>query len=98
MNDEAKSKDALIQELQATRSRLEAAEEALAELVGKHISDALGTEAYETVRPHVAAALAGQAVSFESEVPYASGGARWVRAQYIPDHGADGSIQGYVSL
>ena len=26
MNDEAKSKDALIQELQATRSRLEAAE------------------------------------------------------------------------
>ncbi|RYZ06086.1 MAG: PAS domain S-box protein [Myxococcales bacterium] len=69
-----------------------------AELIGKHISDALGPQAYETVRPHVAAVLAGQAVSFESEVPYASGGARWVSAQYIPDRDTNGNIQGYVSL
>ena len=69
-----------------------------AELIGKHISDVLGTQAYETIRPHVAAALAGQPVSFESEVPYASGGARWIRAQYIPDRDTNGNIQGYVSL
>jgi PAS domain S-box-containing protein len=69
-----------------------------AELVGKHIADVLGSEAYETVRPHVAAALTGQPVSFESEVPYASRGARWVRAQYIPDRDPTGNIRGYVSL
>lgn len=69
-----------------------------AELVGKHISDVLGREAYDTVRPHVAAALAGQSVAFESEVPYASVGARWVRAQYIPDRDPNGVVQGYVSL
>lgn len=69
-----------------------------AELIGKHISDVLGTQAYETIRPHVAAALEGQPVSFESEIPYASGGARWVRAQFIPDRDTNGSIQGYVSL
>jgi PAS domain S-box-containing protein len=69
-----------------------------AELIGTHISSVLGPQAYEAVRPHVAAALAGQRVSFESEVPYASGGARWVRAQYIPDRDANGDIQGYVSL
>jgi PAS domain S-box-containing protein len=69
-----------------------------AELVGKHIADVLGTQAYETLRPRVAAALAGQTVSFESEIPYASRGPRWVRAQYIPDRDANGEVQGYVSL
>lgn len=69
-----------------------------AELIGKHISDALGSQAYEILRPHVAAALSGQRVSFESEVPYASGGARWVQGQYIPDRDAEGNVQGYVSL
>ena len=69
-----------------------------AELIGKHISDVLGTPAYEAIRPHVTAALAGQPVSFESEVPYASAGTRWVRAQYIPDRDANGNVQGYVSL
>ena len=69
-----------------------------AELIGKHISDVLGMQAYETVRPWVAAALSGQRVSFESEVAYASGGARCVQAQYIPDRDANGNVQGYVSL
>jgi PAS domain S-box-containing protein len=69
-----------------------------AELIGKHISEVLGTRAYETIRPHVAAALTGQLASFESEVPYATGGARWVRAQYIPDRDASGKVHGYVSL
>ncbi len=69
-----------------------------AELVGKRLSDVLGSQAYETVRPHVKAALAGQRVSFEAEVPFALGGARWVRATYVPDCNADGEVQGYVSL
>ena len=69
-----------------------------AELIGKHIADVVGAQAYETIRPHVAAALRGEPVSFESEVPYASGGARWVRASYVPDRDADGGIRGYVSL
>jgi PAS domain S-box-containing protein len=69
-----------------------------AELLGKHISDVLGATAYEAVQPHVAAALTGQHVSFESEVPYASRGPRWVRAQYIPDCDVDGNVRGFVSL
>jgi PAS domain S-box-containing protein len=69
-----------------------------AELIGKHISDVLGKPAYEMIRPHVTAALAGHPASFESEVPYASAGTRWVRAQYIPDRDASGNVQGYVSL
>ncbi|MDQ2645946.1 MAG: PAS domain S-box protein, partial [Myxococcota bacterium] len=68
-----------------------------AQFVGKRLSDVLGPQAYETIRPHVDAALAGQRVSFQAEVPYA-GGARWVRGTYIPDFDANGAVLGYVSL
>jgi PAS domain S-box-containing protein len=67
------------------------------ELIGKRLCDLLGPRAYETVRAHVEAALAGQRVSFEAEVPLASG-TRWVRGTYIPDCDANGEVQGYVSL
>src|SRR4051812_28995333 len=56
-----------------------------AEIIGKPASDVLGTAAYEAIRPHVTAALSGQAVSFEAEVPYAARGPRWIQAQYVPD-------------
>lgn len=69
-----------------------------AAFLGKHIADVLGTSAYEMIRPHVTAALAGQPASFEAELPYASAGTRWVRAQYIPDRDVNGNVQGYVSL
>lgn len=68
------------------------------ELTGKHLADVLGPQAYETVRPNVAAALLGRSVSFESEVPYATAGTRWVRATYVPDFDADGKVRGFVSL
>ncbi|HWA74424.1 MAG TPA: PAS domain S-box protein [Polyangiaceae bacterium] len=68
------------------------------QLVGRHLSDVLGTPAYDRIRPHVTSALMGQRVSFEAEMPYASGGARWVRGTYIPDHDGEGKVQGYVSL
>jgi hypothetical protein len=42
--------------------------------------------------------LLGQPASFESEVPFASRGTRWIRAQYIPDRDANGNVQGCVSL
>lgn len=69
-----------------------------AQLIGKHMADVLGTQAYETIRPHVASALMGEPVSFEAEVPYASGGVRWVRATYVPDCDPNGNVQGCVSL
>ncbi|HVU01662.1 MAG TPA: PAS domain S-box protein [Polyangiaceae bacterium] len=67
-------------------------------VIGKHLSEVIGASAYEIIRPHVTAALAGRFESFEAEVPYASVGTRWVRAQYIPDRDANGDVRGYVSL
>jgi signal transduction histidine kinase len=63
---------------------------------GRTIAEVLGPAAYELVRPHVEAALAGKAVSFEARIPHAAG-PRWVQTHYVPHCGADGSVLGFVS-
>jgi PAS domain S-box-containing protein len=63
------------------------------EFRGRHIRDVLGAAAYDLVRPHLERALAGEPVTFESEVPYKEG-ARYVRASYLPDRRADGTVVG----
>lgn len=71
---------------------------AASELIGKPLAEVVGAQAYAVLRPHVAAALSGESVSFESEVPYAHGGTRWIKGQYVPDRDVNGDVQGYVSL
>jgi PAS domain S-box-containing protein len=66
------------------------------ELIGRHMRDVLGESAWAAIRPHVKAALAGQVVSYEAEVPYRDGGTRWIMATYTPDFG-DGAVQGVVA-
>jgi two-component system, chemotaxis family, CheB/CheR fusion protein len=67
-------------------------------LNGQHLRDVLGEAAYERVRAHVEAALGGQRVAFEAEVPYRVGGTRHVHAEYVPDARPDGSVAGYYAL
>jgi two-component system CheB/CheR fusion protein len=66
-------------------------------LEGKTVREVLGEAAYEAIRPHVEQALAGETVRYEAEVPYPTG-TRTIRAEYVPDRGADGEIRGYHSL
>jgi PAS domain S-box-containing protein len=56
-----------------------------AELQGKYIWDVIGEAAYTAVSPHIATVLAGQAISYTSEVPYRNVGARHVQATLIPE-------------
>jgi PAS domain S-box-containing protein len=52
---------------------------------GRHIREIAGELAYENVRPHIEAVLAGQTVEFESQIPYqGSLGTRWMRCIYAP--------------
>jgi PAS domain S-box-containing protein len=67
-------------------------------MVGLHMRDALGEAAYQTVRPQVEAALAGETVSYERRVPYGIGGERFVEATYVPHLGHDGEILGFTAL
>ncbi|WP_169979299.1 hybrid sensor histidine kinase/response regulator [Tautonia rosea] len=67
------------------------------DVFGKHMREVLGDSAWRTIRPHVEAALAGEEVSYESEVPYRDGGTRWISATYTPDVGEGGLVRGFVA-
>jgi PAS domain S-box-containing protein len=67
------------------------------DFVGRHMRDTLGEQAWRTLRTHFEAALAGQVVSYEAEVPYRQGGTRWIVATYTPDLDQSGVVRGVVA-
>lgn len=66
-------------------------------LQGRLVEDVLGA-AYDPVRPHLDAALAGERVTFESRVDYPAGGLRDVHVDYVPRRGADGVVIGLYAV
>lgn len=68
------------------------------EIVGTHMRETVGERAYEALQPHVEAVLTGEAVSFEHQIPYRYGGARYVKARYVPHHDISGSVEGFFVL
>ena len=69
-----------------------------ASLQGRHLQDVLGTPAYEAIKPKIEAALQGEYVEFEAELPYAKGGVRNVHVAYAPHRGANGTVLGFYGL
>ncbi|MBA4804827.1 MAG: response regulator [Brevundimonas sp.] len=65
--------------------------------MGRTIREVVGEAAYERVEPYIQRALAGEALAFESRLPYAEG-AREVRVDYAPRHASDGSPSGFYAL
>jgi diguanylate cyclase (GGDEF)-like protein/PAS domain S-box-containing protein len=66
-------------------------------LHGRTLREVLGEAQYATLAPHVAAALAGAADSFEEQIEL--GGRRLDhRTQFVPDRAADGSVRGFYSI
>ena len=68
------------------------------EIYGKSLRDVLGEAAYATIRPYVERVLAGEQVTFESQVPYQDGGTRYVDATYIPQFDTHRAVVGFVAL
>ena len=67
------------------------------DVYGRTMAEILGEEAYETVRPNVEAALAGEPVTYEAWVPYATG-TRFIHATYVPHRDHAGQIHGFFVL
>jgi PAS domain S-box-containing protein len=65
---------------------------------GKHVAEVLGSKAYEAIRTHIEAALAGQNVTYEETLPYQQGGTRTVHVACVPDIDDAGHVQGFFSL
>jgi PAS domain S-box-containing protein len=67
------------------------------EIIGRHVSEVLGDEAWEGVRPHIECALAGEVIAFDNRV-VVHGVRREVRASYVPHLDDDGRVLGLVVL
>ncbi len=67
------------------------------DFVGLSVAELVGASAYELVREHIDAALAGRQVVYESWIPYREAGDRFVHVTYMPHHHA-GEVQGLVSF
>jgi PAS domain S-box-containing protein len=66
-------------------------------IIGRRIVDVIGQAALEVIQSQVDRVLRGEVVEFETQVPYAGLGPRWVRASYVPTHGDDGEVDGWVA-
>lgn len=53
-------------------------------VLGVHVKDVVGQQAYQVLAPYLETALAGQDISFELERPEPDGGMRCVRGFYVP--------------
>jgi PAS domain S-box-containing protein len=69
----------------------------LERIVGRPIAEVLGAEALEVVRPYVERVLRGERVVFETEVPYAVTGRKWMHVAYAPEEDAAGNVTGWVA-
>lgn len=68
------------------------------EILGRHLEEVIGRDAYRAIRPHVERALSGTAATFQAELTYPDGGARSIEATYTPQPRDDGSVSGFVGL
>jgi len=66
-------------------------------IYGKHIRDVAGEETYQSIRPYLEQALAGQPSRYEIKVRLKNSGERFVSGTYTPHYNDGGEIEGVVS-
>ena len=65
---------------------------------GKTMEDVYGASAYDAISKYVAAALRGETVSYQTEIPYQGGETRFIDATYVPDKTREGVVRGFYVL
>jgi PAS domain S-box-containing protein len=68
------------------------------DVLGRQPSEILGEAAYRAIKGYIDRALSGERVSFETAVPYESGGERYIDATYIPHRDSDGAVIGFFVI
>lgn len=67
------------------------------DIIGRHIEEVIGAEAYAPLRPYVARTLAGETVEFETVVYYHHTEPRYMRCAYAPELNATDQVVGLVA-
>jgi len=68
------------------------------DILGRTVEDVIGPESYTMARHHIEAALTGETVTYELELPYTGDSPRFVSGTLVPDVGDQGEITGYYAL
>jgi len=66
-------------------------------LHGKTIEDALGSDRFATIKPHVDRALSGESIEYQTTRPGSDGSDRDFHVRYFPLTDTEGTIQGAVA-
>lgn len=66
-------------------------------IIGVHVSQVIGAEAFQAFLPHIQRALSGERVSFEAEAPF-PGRTRQIHADYVPALSDQGEVDGFYSM
>jgi PAS domain S-box-containing protein len=69
-----------------------------ASVLGKHVKEVLGKDAYEALKDYMEAALKGKRVSFEMPAEPLAAGPRWIAATLYPDCDETGRCTGFYAL
>jgi PAS domain S-box-containing protein len=67
------------------------------QVIGKTIAEVLGEEAFRAVKPYAERVLKGERVDYETAIPYARIGTRYMQVAYVPDLDEQGNVLGWVS-
>ncbi|MBA3684141.1 MAG: PAS domain S-box protein [Planctomycetes bacterium] len=68
------------------------------QLLGRHMAEVIGGDAFALVESRISLALSGKRESFEGVLPYRDWAPRDIHADYMPDIDADGTVRGFVAL
>ena len=67
-------------------------------IVGRRITEVIGHEAFEHLRPMFDRVLGGEVVRYEEEVDFRGIGKRWINAIYTPTLDEQGEAEGWVAV
>jgi len=67
------------------------------EVIGRRISDIVGSRAMREIQPFIDRVLAGEPVSYERVVELPGLGRRWVKWAYTPTYDAAGRVDGFIA-
>jgi PAS domain S-box-containing protein len=68
------------------------------QVLDKPIAEVIGSQAYDTFRAHIVAALRGTRTEFEAAVPYERIGTRYMRCAYVPHLDHQGRAIGFTAV
>ena len=71
---------------------------ALEQIIGKHVSEVLGQEAYREIEAHLAQALQGQAVTYQRMTRAGNDEPRYIEIRLLPHLGDQGKVLGCFAV